>query len=242
MTPLEKKLIREVKKSAIEADWNLAFGGKSYGNHHLERVNKIAKFLSKSEKANELVSLISAWLHDVPLIAGLDTNPQKNKQTLKKFLTQFTFEEKLKRKIIEAAINHESGEDLSSLEGKIVHDSDVLDKSGMLGVIRHAWKTTNLIEKRLLSGAGDLNYLESHLKAREAKLFTTSAIKLAKKINASREAFFTDREFAEKILEIISKLAMKGKTSDQIANYLIRKFHHPSLDSLKSQLTCSYLA
>ena len=144
-------------------------------------------------------------------------------------------------KIIEAAINHESGDVLSSVEGKIVHDSDVLDKSGMLGVIRHAWKTTNLIKKRLLSGSDDLTYLESHLKAREAKLFTKSAIKLASKINASRNAFFADREFAEKILEIVSKLSMEGKTSDQIANHLIEKFQHPCLSSLKSQLNCSYL-
>lgn len=241
MTPLEKKLIREIKRSAIHADWNLTFGGKSYGNHHLERVNKIAKFLSKSEKADEMITMIAAWVHDVPLIAGLDTNPQKNKLTLKKFLTQFALEEKLRNKIIDAAINHESGDELSSIEGKIVHDSDVLDKSGMLGVIRHAWKTTNLIKKRLLSGSDDLNYLESHLKTREGKLFTKSAIKLASKINASRNAFFADHEFAEKILEVVSSLAMEGKTSDQIANRLVKKYQHPCLSSLKSQLNCSYL-
>ena len=37
-------LIDKIGKEAVRLDWEEAFGGKSYGNTHLYRVNKIAKY------------------------------------------------------------------------------------------------------------------------------------------------------------------------------------------------------
>lgn len=241
MNNRQKKLLDQIGKAAVKSDWEVAFGGKSYGNRHLYRVNKIAKFLLNQEGGDEFITLTGAWVHDVILAVGRDDDSKKIANFTRIFLKSFKGLEKDElEKIVGCAAEHESGEALS-LEAKIVHDSDVVDKSGMLGVIRHIWKMTNMLNNKVLSGDRDLLELEEHLGDREKKLFTKTAKKLADNLNKERKYYFNDRKFALRVMSEISEMANRGLTSDRIVKNITEKEDHPSMLALSNQLSCEYL-
>ena len=241
MTKRQKQLLKIVGKQAVKLDWEKAFGGKSYGNKHLFRVNKIAKYLQKKEGGDEFIVLTGAWVHDVALAYGSDSSPKVVRKQTKKFLGDFkdlTTEEMAK--VTECATSHEVGGKNLSLEAQIVHDADVIDKSGMLGVVRHIWKMTNLLENRIMDKKNDVVILERHLKEREQKLFTKTARSVVKKLNKRRDAFFLDKMFTRKLVLVISKMANKGIISDEISTEIL-DYKHQSTDLISEQLSLKYL-
>ena len=243
MIKKKQELLDRIGKAAILLDWKVAFGGKSYGNHHLERVNKIAKFLQSKEGGDEFCTLSGAWVHDVSLAFGSDYDPVFVEKNTRNFLNGFKgMSPPEKNLIVRCAGGHEEGRVDLPIEARVVHDADVIDKSGMLGVIRHAWKMTNMLENRVLSGEADLEMLLNHLQNRKDKLFTRTAKELVGKINESRELLASDVAFALKILPTVSAMAKAGKTSDEIARWLVTNFNHPSLTGLELQLSCNYLS
>lgn len=239
----QKRLLEEIKSEAVRIDWDVAFQGKSAGNKHLFRVNKIAKYLNEHEGGDEFCVLAGAWSHDVSLAFGSDYDPKFVEEHTRNFLCKF---KNLKNDeilmILQCAAGHENGQFVLPIEAKIVHDADVVDKSGMLGVIRHIWKMTNMLEKRILSSQTDLGLLAAHLETRKLNLFTETAKKLVREIDAARDVFIKDVNFSLEILPIISKLAMEGKTSDLIAEWLVSKYDHECLLGLQDQLACKYLS
>lgn len=242
MTSKQKKLLKKIAKDAVRLDWEQAFGGKSYGNRHLFRVNKIAQFLQTKEGGNGFVVLAGAWVHDVSLAFGSDADIHRVEKHTREFLKNYNdLTKKELEKIVDCAVGHEVGSKNLSLEARIVHDADVIDKSRMLGIVRHAWKMTNLLEKRILDQKKDVETLEKHLKEREAKVFTKTARRLVAKINKERDLFFRDRALAEKVVKVISKKAIKGVISDKIADFLIKRFDEPSMKLLERQLNCTFL-
>ena len=73
-----------------------------------------------------------------------------------------------------------------TIEAKIVHDADTLEKMGPLGIIRETWKrsqlgwpTENIIE-----------HLKTHIKNREKRIYTKEAQAIAKQLNTTLEKFF----------------------------------------------------
>jgi HD superfamily phosphodiesterase len=186
--------------------------------------------------------LAGAWVHDVSLVQGSDHDPESVTSFTRDFLNRF---EDLRSdevdRIVECAGGHEIGHPNLSLEAKIVHDADVVDKSGMLGVVRHVWKMTNLLENRILNKEDDLKRLKDHLSERQVKLFTNSAKDLAKELNKSRDGFFKDEAFALRTMAWISEQANQGVISDEIAERLARESRHESARVLKDQLSCRYL-
>lgn len=235
-------LLKQIKNESIRLDWEVAFGGKSYGNKHLYRVNKIAKYLQKYEGGDLFLVLASAWCHDVTLAFGIDDDPQKIAGYTKEFLTNFKeLREDEITSIVKIAMEHERGGSGISLEAQIVHDADVIDKSGMLGVVRHIWKTTNMIKERILEGENDLGELERDLIEREKKVFTESAKKIVLTLNAERYLFFASKSQALEMLYEISKLADKGITSDDISLSLTKNLDYPCVIALNNQLSCGYL-
>lgn len=242
LTARQVQLLSQIKIEAIRLDWDVAFGGKSTGNNHLSRVNKIAKYLFDNEGGDEFCVLAGAWSHDVSLAFGSDYDPKFVEVHTKEFLVKFNDLSKNEiATILQCATGHENGQGELPLEAKIVHDADVVDKSGMLGVIRHIWKMTNMLEERILSGQADLEVLVAHLESRKLNLFTETAKKLVSKIDVSKDAFVQDNNFSLEMLTIISKLSMEGKTSDAISEWLISKYDHKSLIGLCNQLSCDYL-
>ena len=120
-----------------------ASGGKSKGNKHLFRVVKIADHLAKKMKADARIVQAGAWLHDTALPSGNDYDYKKNKRIVQKILSSAPISKGDKNLIAECVASHEGTEGPKTLEARVVHDADVLEKVGLLGLIRHTWKLTN---------------------------------------------------------------------------------------------------
>jgi len=242
MDDRQTQLIKEISEKAVRRLWEESFGGMAYGSRHLHRVNQTAKFLWEKEGGDEFLVLAGAWVHDVSLAHGPDYDPERVAALTRKFLKQF----KLFRKdeidrLVECAEGHESGGSFLRLEAKIVHDADVLDKGGLLGVVRHIWKMTNMLENRIMEHEHDLLNLENHLIERQDLLYTKTARRLASHLRGAADHFFRDREFAMVTMAWISRLASRGIMSDRVAEELASSSDHPCLALLKSQLECRYL-
>ncbi|MBT3255760.1 MAG: HD domain-containing protein [Deltaproteobacteria bacterium] len=237
------ELLKKIGEQAVQQFWQEAFGGKSYGSQHLYRVNRIARYLWEREGGDEFLILATAWVHDVFLAKGDDSDSAKVAAFTMGFLREFdALSEDEIRMIARCAGAHEAGGEDLTLEARIVHDADVLDKSGMLGVVRHIWKMTHMLKRRVLTRRNDLNELRDHLKEREGKLFAKTAIILGKTLNEPRELFFRDKEFAIKTMTWISNLGQQGVICENVAKMLVNKSSHPSLVFLKNQLSCGFLS
>jgi len=237
-----EELIKKIGLDAVKFDWEVAFGGKSYGNNHLFRVNKIARFLQEKEGGDLTVVLLGAWVHDVTLSSGSDYEEKKVEFETRKFLESYKdLPSDLREKAIQCAVSHESEDEVKSLEAKIVHDADALDKCGALGIVRHIWKMTNLLESRVLDGEKDLKVLENHLLNRQTHLQTETAKKLAEVLNRDGNEFFADRKEAIRLMEEISDQAWEGTISDNIVSWLMQNEKRKWVNALDRQINCSYL-
>jgi uncharacterized protein len=225
---ITQEIIEQIKDYAIRVDWYIAFNGKAKGNKHLFRVAVIAQFLAEKEGAQKEICEAGAWLHDLSLVDGNDDDPTKVRASAEKFLARLPMDAESRRRIAECAETHEGAGDAVSIEAKIVHDADALDKMGLLGAIRHTWKIVNLIEPDA-SAKRVYALLQSHLRARQERLYTETARKLVRKLNESLQQFFADEGKAIKMLERIMQLAKAGTTSDDIAKGLLLKSDIPAL-------------
>ena len=236
------QLVKDLGQEAVRLFWEDSFNGMAYGSRHLQRVQQIVEYLWQKEGGDEFLVRAGAWVHDVALAHGPDYEPQRVAEHTRKFLSQF---ELLKKhevdRLVECAEGHESGGDFLSPEAKLVHDADVLDKSGVLGVVRHIWKMTHMLENRRLQDEDDLKRLERHLNARQDRIFSNTAKRLANDLRGPLEHFFQDRRFALKTMVRISRLAAQGMISDKVAEEIALRNNHPCLRKLKAQLDCRYL-
>src|SRR5712691_11453177 len=224
----DQGIIDQIRNHAIRMDWNVAFEGKANENQHLFRVVTIAQFLAEKEGADREICEAGAWLHDIGLIAGNDDNPVKVRAIAEEYLSGLPLNLDSKRRIAECVETHEGVGEAASLEAKIVHDADVLDKMGLLGIIRHTWKVVNLIQPDA-SADEVFSILQKHLKKRREKLYTATAKRLVRALNEVQRQFFEDRTKAIEMLETIMQLAKDGTISDKIARELLIKTDSQSL-------------
>jgi uncharacterized protein len=225
---ISQDIVEQIQKYAIKTDWEIAFDGKAKGNRHLFRVVTIARFLAEKEEAQKDICEAGAWIHDISLADGNDDNPTKVRASVEAFLARLPLDNESRRRIAECAEAHEGAADAVSIEAKIVHDADALDKMGILGIIRHTWKIVNLIQT-------DANarqvyvILQKHLRARKEKLYTETAKILVHYLNEALSQFFADEGKALRKLEYIMEFARAGITSDEIAKRLLYKEDIPVL-------------
>lgn len=242
MNDRQNQLVREISEKAVRILWEESFRGMAHGSRHLHRVHRIAEFLWENEGGDEFLVLAGAWVHDVALAHGHDYDPERVAALTREFLRQF---ELLRRdeidRLVACAEGHESGGDALRLEARIVHDADVLDKGGLLGVVRHIWKMTNMLENKILRDTHDLKKLENHLAERHKRLYTETARRLANQLSGSVDLFFRDRRFALETMTWVSRLATRGVISDRVAQQLATRSDHPCLQRLKDQLECKHL-
>ena len=209
---IHSRYIKEIKKLGIKIDHDMAFDGKSKGNKHLFRVVRLAKYLAKKLQADLDIVECGAWLHDTALPSGNDYNYKKNKKIVMKLLTFIDISKKEKDFIAECVASHEGTEKPKTLEAKIVHDADVLEKSGILGIIRHTWKLTNsgkIKPEKILDK--DIQTIINHIKWRGNKLETPLARKIKK--------YLTIKIAKSKVKEIVektSKMASRGIITEKI--------------------------
>jgi len=229
--------IKEIKKIGIKIDHEMAFGGKSKGNKHLSRAVKIAKFLAIKSKADVKIVEAGAWLHDTALPSGDDYNYDNNKKIVMKLLSTINISNPDKNFIAECVASHEGTENPKTLEAKVVHDADVLEKLGILGIIRHTWKLTNLHEIKP-SKITDLNVkkITSHINWRRKRLQTPLSKKIGKYLNIPM-----NKKESKIIISITSKLANQGITTEKIAIILKNHLTQRQNEMLGEQLSLSYL-
>ena len=226
-----------IKRLAIETDWNGAFSGKSMGNRHLFRVVKLARHMAKRLGAEAEIVEAGAWLHDTALPSGNDYSYKRNKQIVEKLLKDFQLSEKESGTIAECVASHEGTKRPRTLEAKIVHDADVLEKTGILGIIRHTWKLTN--SGRLSWGnitKGDTEKVLAHLQWRSNKMQTS----LGKTISSYLSVPITVEQ-ATVIISIVAPKAFCGVVTEKIAPLLYKRLTAPQKNRLREQLSMSYL-
>lgn len=217
---INKALLIKIQKWAIDKDWNEAFGGKSKGNRHLFRVNSITKFLSQKENADVNICLAGAWLHDIGLIFGNKNHESAGLVISNDFLSKLGVCESDRKQVLHCIEAHEGTVKPFTLEAKVVHDADVLDKTGILGLIRHAWKVTNTSESSKTSKELAKEII-NHLLWRNKQLKTESAKKLASNITKEfRKCLPTEIKIAQ-FLDIIIPFTNKGLTSDKISKRIL---------------------
>ena len=235
---LSQKTIKKIRKEAIKIDWEDAFGGKSKGNQHLYRVTEVAKFLASELGANTLIVEAGALLHDTPLPSGDDYNYENNKRIVKKLLEKYDITEKERAQIAECVASHEGTREPKTLEAKIVHDADALEKAGTLGLIRHTWKLTNLdhINSKNITEES-VNKVLEHLEWRKSRLQTD----LAKQIHNYLSATLSKEKTKELVSEI-APLAKEGVITEEIAKMLSSNLNSNQREKLKEQLNLTYFS
>lgn len=238
---INRKILQQIEKWAVDKDWNEAFNGKSKGNRHLFRVNKIAKFLAQKEKADLNICLAGAWLHDVGLIFGNNGHEKAGLKISEKFLSSLNIPDEDRRKILHCIEAHEGTVKALTLEEKIVHDADVLDKIGLLGLIRHLWKLINTREDQDIEIV--TNKTIKHLLWRQSQLQTETAKKISQIIDQRFNSCFHSKIELKSLVKNIIIDINKKLISDEIAKELINKknIDKKTKKLLKSQLNCFFL-
>src|SRR3989338_2709918 len=216
---LNKNTLLKVKRLALKIDHDVAFAGKAKGNRHLWRVVKLAKYMAKRLGANVSIVEAGAWLHDTALPSGNDYDCEKNRKIAKDILTDLHLSAEDSLMIAECVASHEGTSKPKILEAKIVHDADVLEKTGILGIIRHTWKLANSgkisadnITKK------DVREILNHLKWRSKKLQTS----MGKNIHSYLSVPITVTK-AENIISTVAKKAINGIVTEEIASSIYKK-------------------
>ena len=235
---LNKNILLKIKKLALKIDHDIAFGGKSKGNKHLLRVVRIAKFLARKAGANESIAVAGAFLHDTALPSGNDYNYLKNKKIVKNLLKRFNLSRNELNGIAECVASHEGTINPKTLEAKIVHDADTLEKSGLLGIIRHTWKMTNLkkIDNETIKYR-DVKDIISHIEWRRKRLQMPIAKKIGKYLTMP-----LDRHKAKIMVSLSASMSSNGIVTEKIAAALRKHLNKKENERLREQLNLSYLS
>jgi len=234
---LNKNILLKIKKLALKTDYNVAFGGKSKGNRHLLRVVRVAKFLAQKAGADESVAVAGAFLHDTALPSGNDYDYLQNKRIVKDLLKPFNLSQIELHRIAECVASHEGTTSPKTLEAKVVHDADVLEKLGLLGIIRHTWKLTNSgkIDYKIITDK-NIKIILDHIKWRRKKLQTPMAKKIGKYLSTP-----IDKQKAKMIVILSSGMAFKGIITEKIALALRKHLNKKENKKLREQLNLGYL-
>jgi hypothetical protein len=217
--PLPEQALEKIEEYGIFADWNLAFAGKAMGNRHLFRVNKIARHLQESEGGELDIILAGGWLHDVGLIEGNKDHCFKGMRIARELLEKLKVDEETISRILHCIEAHDGEVEAKTVEAKVVHDADTIDKMGPLGAIRHAWKLSNL-KGQNYSAMDILEMLPEHLAERQGKLYFDSSRRLTDKYHRAMREFFGNRETARKVIHRVIEMAREGVPSDVIIHGL----------------------
>jgi hypothetical protein len=237
-------LLDKISKLAVELDWYVAFGGKSAGNRHLERVAKIASHLlalTGEDRCDRLVVQAGAWLHDVGLIVGNLGHAATGKKIASALLRCMGVVEVTRERIEHCVEAHDrgvegGGVEATTVEAQIVHDADTLDKIGPLGVLRHSWKISlGMAPERLLK------HLPAHLEQRRQNLYLDVSRELAFPYDGTLRDFFGDRKMALDVLGVIGDCAQDGVPSEEVVKHLEGTASPIFLKTLKGQLELSML-
>jgi hypothetical protein len=225
---------------AICMDWVVAFGGKSEGNQHLNRVNRIVIFLAEQEHARMDICIAGGWLHDLGLVKGNKGHCFAGADLAKEYLAELGVGTEDLEEVAHCIEAHDGETEALTTEAKVVHDADTIDKMGPFGYIRHVWKISlieNLAPWQLMDIAG------LHITDRESMLNFSFSKELVNDLNKTLDTFLSNRDLASGITELIVEHASRGISSEKVAELIVE---NPGVDEgfkecIKSQMAVDYL-
>jgi len=179
---------------------------------HVQRVLLLCKVISKVEGENATVDLdvlrVAALLHDVAKHREKEDDPTDHGEVgasmAESFLKSIGFKEEKIRSVCHAIRVHTHREEPRSIEAKILHDADFLDKLGAVGIATifiKACLTDTTIEE--VAEAFDAenprqSYVALHMRwLKKPHLYTEAAQEIATKRNRIVPVFF--RELKEQV-------------------------------------------
>lgn len=234
---IDEITLQNIKREAIKIDWDKSFGGRSKGNKHLERIVSIAKHIARKEGADLSIVEAGSWLHDIALPTGDDKNYQTNIKITLDLLRPLGVAKKDARLVAECVATHEGVISPKTIEAKVVHDADVLEKIGILGLIRHTWKMTNFKEINPSNIRDrDIEAITRHIDWRIGQLQTESSKKFLKYLNIKLS--FSE---CKRLVLKISSLAADGYISEEIADLIIKNLNTSQAKALEKQLHINLL-
>lgn len=217
---LSDEAMDKIREYALHMDWDVAFGGKSKGNKHLERTAKIALSLSRGKDVREDIVVAGAWLHDIGLHLGNEGHCFSGSRFIRGFLEELELDDEDVEHITHCIEAHDGEVPAKTIEAKIVHDADTLDKMGPLGFIRHAWKIANITDyspKRLAEG------VEAHLPERLQRIYLYDAREKAAGLDEELKVLLEDRELLLRLTSFVTEKSRSGIPTENIVEELVRK-------------------
>jgi HD superfamily phosphodiesterase len=234
---MDSATLKKVEKLATAIDWKDAFRGRSKGNKHLSRVIKIAIYLARAEGADLSVVKPAAWLHDSALPSGDDYQYTKNKRIAMGLLAKLKIEKSEAANIAECIASHEGVVTPKTLEAKVVHDADVIEKCGLLGLVRHTWKTVHRtsVPRECLSSR-EVDEIIKHVAWRQKRLQTNTARRISARLTKGMS-----KALARRVIALTIPLAAKDIITERIVLTISPQLSHAAAKRLSEQLSLSYL-
>lgn len=209
-----------IREYAIHMDWDVAFNGKSKGNQHLHRVNKIVTHLAKKERARMDICIAGGWLHDLGLIKGNKHHCFTGAKLAEEYLTDLGLDSKDVGHVAHCIEAHDGEINAKTLEAMVVHDADTIDKMGLFGFIRHVWKIS-LIED--LSTEQLLDPVAEHIAERKSKLYLPMSREIAKGLHETLVSFLEDNKAAGMVVATVVDYASQGLPSERVAETILKE-------------------
>ncbi|MFQ6106141.1 MAG: HD domain-containing protein [Thermoplasmata archaeon] len=233
MIPAEK--MGRIREYALHMDWDIAFGGKSKGNRHLERTVKIALTLAKGKEVKEDIVVAGAWLHDVGLHLGNEGHCFSGARFIQPFLDELGLSGEDIERVTHCIEAHDGEVPAETLEAKIVHDADTLDKMGPLGFVRHAWKIANITD----CDSGKLvETVRRHLSERLSRICLPEASEMAERLDRELRNLLRDRPSTLRLVSLVADRSRSGVPTEEIIEELMETGVLPErvLNILRDQL------
>lgn len=132
----------------LEERVNKYFSKDSSGHNidHLTRTLHYALYLQSKEGGDRIVVGISAYIHDIHRIMGMErggfVSPKDSLETVATFIDDLDITKEQKEHILHAIEHHEEynfgidGVNVTDIESKILQDADNLDAIGAMGLLR----------------------------------------------------------------------------------------------------------
>lgn len=155
---------------------DMCAGRLARGVDHINRVYHIAKKLA--DDYDDEVLYAATYLHDVILA---EPHQLQSAEKAEAILHEVGFEPDKIKKVKDAILNHIPEGNPSTIEGKMLHDADILDSLGMVGITRLAigaffWRGAKTMDKVLKLIREYKNRAEKHLILETAKKFSQERI------------------------------------------------------------------
>lgn len=174
---------------------------------HVQRVLHLCKVLSKIESKNAAVDFdalkIAALLHDIAKHLEKENGSMDHGDVgasmAENFLRSIDFQENQIQLVCHAIRVHTHREEPTSIEAKILHDADFLDKLGAVGIATifiKACLTSTTIEEVAEAFEAENprhSYVSMHIRwLKKPHLYTKTAQEIAAKRNGIVSAFFSE--------------------------------------------------